>query len=130
MPVDFVSIRQRAQTAFDCEGLGTPAFALAGDVFTLLADMALRDQQDYRAKFDAVSRTNDALEYERDEARELHAAVCAKYADAIVRLRKISRIIVGYQVAHGKDNVAIIPDREAVAKNGKYVGTIPAAVNE
>lgn len=70
----------------------------------------------------------DAAQAERDEARELHAEMCDKYADAVLRLHRISNIIAGYQSAHSQGGVEVGPDREAVAKNGKYVGTIPATV--
>jgi len=122
--LDYAAIRGRAFAMQENSGLGTAPYALSQDVLSLLEEMQRRDQQDYRAKYDAVMRGSEAVEYERDEARELHAAVCAKYADAVVRLHRISNIIAGYQSAHSKDNVEVGPDKEAVAMNGRFVGTV------
>lgn len=103
--LDFGTMHRRAFAAQEREGLGTESYALSQDVLALL---------------DGIQRAD----HERDEARELHAAVCARYADAVMRLHRISNIIAGYQSAHSQDSVEIGPDKEAVAMNGRFVGTV------
>ncbi len=67
----------------------------------------------------------DRAAAERDQARELHAKVCDTYADACVRLTRISNIVAGFRSAHARDAVEIGPDREA-ARAWNYIGTIPS----
>lgn len=103
--LDFTAIRRRAECFQEREGLGSDGYALSQHVLELLAELKESNK-------------------ERDEARELHAQVCAKYADACMRLHRISNIIAGYQSAHARDSVELGPDKEAAAMNGRFVGTV------
>ena len=76
-----------------------------------------------KMRFDAVSRANDALEYERDEARALHAKVCDKYADAIVRINRIHGALEGWQRTHRME-------KEDIVERGRFFGPVPSAVSE
>jgi hypothetical protein len=103
----------------------------------------------------AIERTNEdfpslleAVEKGRDEARELHAEVSAKYGEVVSRLDQIHRALESWRGSHPLAGVAPeaidcefeTHDSETVAQNnldpdalpyyGAFAGAIPSAVSE
>jgi F0F1-type ATP synthase membrane subunit b/b' len=73
--MDFVAIRRRAEHFQEEAPLGSDMYALTQDVLELLGEV--------KRQMSIIARLDDA-EKERDEAREIHAKVCAQYAEAVV----------------------------------------------
>jgi hypothetical protein len=74
--IDFFAIRRRAESLQESSGLGTPEHAISQAALELLEALK-RSVQTQKAAEKLIADRFVEIQKERDEARELHAKVCA-----------------------------------------------------